>query len=161
MQKGPNAPTQDSLNQQLMSNNATWAVIDRGEPDSYLAIWDFIEYMGQGGMLERQCKLLKNTWEEMALENNSLQNPNLTLTIVMRDFEIKKKLREFVQALIFCIVPTREGPFRYNSVLANQFQKVVEAAVESHYTPETKNSSAISTEIGGGGSVGLFGLGGR
>ena len=51
---GPNAATQDDLYQMLNTNNRTWTVIDRGEPDSYFAIWDFISYIGQGGILRDQ-----------------------------------------------------------------------------------------------------------
>jgi hypothetical protein len=39
---GPKAKTADGLYQQLMKNNATWTIIDRGETSSYLPIWELM-----------------------------------------------------------------------------------------------------------------------
>lgn len=39
---GPKAKTSDDLYQQLMRNNATWTIIDRGEEDTYLPIWELM-----------------------------------------------------------------------------------------------------------------------
>jgi len=86
---GPNAATQDELYQMLNSNNRTWTVIDRGETDSYLAIWDFVDYTQQGESLQEQCNLLKEVWEEMALTNSHGRSSKL-LDEVMSDYAEKK-----------------------------------------------------------------------
>jgi len=120
---GPNAPTQDSLYQQLMTNNASWSVIDRGESDSYLAIWDFIEFMGQGGLLKEQCILLQEVWEEKALVNSIGASREL-LALVMVDHTLKYKMYNFVMDLIACMVLKNHSSF--DSALAEQFKRVVE-----------------------------------
>lgn len=66
-------------------------MIDRGEPDSYFAIWDFIGYIGQGGILRDQCQLLREVWEEMALTNSAGTDQQL-LNIVMRDYDVKRDM---------------------------------------------------------------------
>ena len=112
-----------------MNNNATWTVIDRGEPDSYFAIWDLVGYLGSGGMLTDECKLLREAWEEMALTNSAVakgvDGSNELLEIVMRDYDIKLKMYNFVQALIFCLVP--KSGCRYDADLADNFEKVIKS----------------------------------
>lgn len=112
-----------------MNNNATWTVIDRGEPDSYFAIWDLVDYLGSGGMLKDECKLLREAWEEMALTNSAVakgaSGSNELLEIVMRDYDIKLKMYNFVQALIFCLVP--KSGCRYDADLADNFEKVLKS----------------------------------
>jgi hypothetical protein len=88
------AATQDDFYQQLMSNNGTWAVIDRGEPESYLAIWDLIDYVGQGGLFQKQITLLQLVWEETALAN--VTNSEL-LSHMMPRYQTKKSMFEFVK----------------------------------------------------------------
>lgn len=129
--KGPNAPTQDGLYQQLLANNKTWTVIDRGDPDSYFAIWDFIRYIGQGEVFEEQCKLLQEVWEDMAL-GNSEQGDEKLLNLVMKDYPTKKKMFDLVEALIYCIVPFNATAF--NPALAQQFGRVVKAAAVAQLT---------------------------
>lgn len=124
---GPNAATPDSMYEQLMSNNATWTIIDRGEPDSYFAIWDLIDYIGQGGTFKEQVKWLKNTWEELALANSYVENHYL-LEKLMEDYPLKKRMVDLVGALASCIVP-KKGLF--TGELAEQFEMVVLAAVEA------------------------------
>jgi len=125
---GPNAPTPDSLYQQLMTNNATWAVIDRGEPDSYFAIWDLVDYIGQGRLLREQCKLLREVWEEMALKNSQGASKEL-LDVVMKNAEWKQESYDFVMNLIACMVPKNHAGF--DSYLSEQFERVVVNAVKS------------------------------
>ena len=130
MCKGPNAPTQDGLYQQLLANNKTWTVIDRGDPDSYFAIWDFIYYIGQGQVFDEQCKLLQTVWEDMALGNSERGDDKL-LNAVMKDYPTKRKMFDLVEALIYCIVPSNTAVF--NPALAQQFGRVVKAAAGAQF----------------------------
>lgn len=129
---GPNAATQDDLYLQLMSNNRTWTVIDRGEPDSYFAIWDLVDYLGQGGLLKEECKLLREVWEEMAISNSisfdGNYKSNMLLSIVMRNYDEKLKLYNFVQSLIYCLVP--KNGFRYDSSFAKNFEQVLLSSIK-------------------------------
>jgi len=59
------------MHQQILNNNATWAVIDRGQPNSFVPIWKLIDMTGQGSNYSEEVKLLKEQWEEMALTNTS------------------------------------------------------------------------------------------
>jgi hypothetical protein len=112
-----------------MANNATWTIIDRGEPDSYFAIWDLVDYMGQGTLLKDQCQLLKETWEMYAL-TNSYGNQSVELvSAVMRDYYHKKQMFNFVQALIDCLRPIKEN--RFDILLCNQFEDVVKKGFEA------------------------------
>jgi len=120
---GPNAATPDDCYQQVMSNNATWTIIDRGEPDSYFAIWDLIDYMGQGSILNEHCRLLKEVWEENALTNSYGNGSAELLESVMPDYTVKKQMIDFVQGLIYCLAPIDGNSF--NSDLAQQFKEVV------------------------------------
>jgi hypothetical protein len=124
---GPNAPTPDSLYQQLMNNNATWTVIDRGEPESYFAIWDLIDYMGQGGQLIEQCQLLREVWEEMALSNSPGGRKEL-LESLMKNSKKKQRMYNFVQHLIDCLVPNNHVGF--DSDLAEQFETALKNGVD-------------------------------
>ena len=131
---GPNAATQDALYQQLNSNNATWTIIDRGEPESYLAIWDVIDYIGQGVLLKDECKLLREVWEEMALANSanfadSGDSRNALLDIVMKNYDVKQEMYNFVQALIYCLVPKKGHLFNAN--LAKNFEMVVKKGCQA------------------------------
>lgn len=130
-QIGPNAASQDDLYQQLMTNNATWTVIDRGESDSYFAIWDLVDYMGLGGTFQEQCKLLREVWEETALSNDL--NDSELLRLVMKDYDRKKRMFLFVQSLIYSLVPAN-GNFVFDASLADQFAEVVKAAVNLQYS---------------------------
>ncbi len=112
--------------QHLMSNNATWTIIDRGEPGSYFAIWDLVDYMGQGVVLQNQCKLLREVWEGMAL-SKSLYRENDLLKTLMKDYSSKKNIADFVEALIVCLVPKNVYGF-FTASLAEQFEAVVRAA---------------------------------
>ena len=112
-----------------MSNNATWTIIDRGEPDSYFAIWDLIDYMGQGTILSENCRLLKEVWEENALTNSYGNGSAELLESVMPDYMVKKQMVDFVQGLIYCLVPTDGNSF--NADLAQQFEEVVTKGFES------------------------------
>lgn len=110
-----------------MTNNATWTVIDRGDPDSYFAIWDLIDYMGQGGLLKEQCNLLREVWEEMALSNSRGASVEL-LSQVMKNYDEKLSMYNFVKELIACMVVKNHGGF--DSELVDQFKRVVEKGVE-------------------------------
>jgi len=124
---GPNAPTPDSLFQQLMNNNATWTVIDRGEPGSYFSIWDLVDYMGQGGHLQDQCDLLREVWEEMALSNSPGGSKEL-LEMVMKNSKEKQMMYDFVQHLIDSMVPKNHVGF--DSDLADQFERALKKGVD-------------------------------
>lgn len=106
-----------------MTNNATWTVIDRGDPDSYFAIWDLIDYMGQGGLLKEQCDLLREVWEEMALSHSRGASVEL-LSQVMKNYDEKLSMYNFVKQLITCMVVKNHGGF--DSELVDQFKRVVE-----------------------------------
>lgn len=113
-----------------MANNATWTIIDRGEPESYFAIWDLVDYIGQGVMLKEECKLLREVWEEMALANSANfaedgDSRNALLDIVMKNYDVKQTMYNFVQALIFCLVPKKGHLF--DAELAKNFEMVVKA----------------------------------
>lgn len=110
-----------------MSNNATWTVIDRGEPSSYFAVWDLIDYMGQGGMLQDEANLLKEVWQESALtKSSSYLGENALLSVVMDNYGSKKAMYDFVDNLVDCIVPTSPGIFTRE--VADQFEAVLKAA---------------------------------
>lgn len=113
--------------QQLMANNATWTVIDRGEPDSYFAIWDLIDYMGLGAIFEHECQLLRKVWEEVALSNDLSESE--LLSFVMNDYDEKKKIFRFVHSLIYCMVPTNKAML-FDAAVAEQFGRVVQAAMK-------------------------------
>jgi len=126
---GPNAANQDMMYKQLMSNNATWTVIDRGEPSSYFAVWDLIDYMGQGGLLQEQVELLREVWQESALTKSSVYiGENALLSVVMDNYGSKKAMYDFVDNLVDCIVPTSPGIFTRK--VADQFEAVVTEAAQ-------------------------------
>lgn len=134
--------------EQLMSNNATWTIIDRGEPDSYFSIWDLIDYIGQGGTFKEQVKWLKNTWEELALANSYVENHYL-LEKLMEDYPLKKRMVDLVGALASCIVP-KNGVF--TAELAEQFEMVVLAAVEAQKNNQISTSPNDFIDAGFGGA---------
>jgi hypothetical protein len=133
--KGPNACTPDDMYQQLMSNNATWNVIDRGETSSYMAVWDLIDYVGQGGLFEQQIKLLQTSWEEMALTSEF--NDTQLLRSLITDYDCKKSMFDFVQNLIMCIPPFND------QVHVDQFKAVVTNAVQAQQTVLQSNPTAF------------------
>uniref|UniRef100_A0A7S4S2X3 Fucolectin tachylectin-4 pentraxin-1 domain-containing protein n=1 Tax=Ditylum brightwellii TaxID=49249 RepID=A0A7S4S2X3_9STRA len=151
---GPNAATHDSFYQQLMTNNATWTVIDRGEPTSYFAVWDLIDYMGQGDYFSRQCDLLKAEWKSMALKNMQANPGDAELLAELWTFgplEPVLEVSKFLSNLASCLVPVDMGTFDSN--LANQFESVVKlAALAAKEDPSVTFSPKEFIEAGSAGT---------
>ena len=149
---GPNAATQDMMYDQLMSNNATWTIIDRGEPGSYFPIWDLVDYIGQGGVLQEQCQMLREVWEGTAL-SKSISDNNDLLDIVMPNHSLKQNVFNFVDAIIACVVPTGVTAGLFTGALADQFEEVMREAAKSQRSKEVKHdpTSFISAGFAGAG----------
>ena len=144
---GPNAATQDMMYDQLMSNNATWTIIDRGEPGSYFPIWDLVDYIGQGGVLQEQCQLLREVWEGTAL-SKSISDNNDLLDIVMPNHSLKQNVFNFVDAIITCVVPTGATAGLFTGALADQFGDVMKAAAEGQRSNGVKHNPTLFISAG-------------
>ena len=58
---GP-ATTNPAAFPNLLANNSTWALIDRGSPNAYIPIWELIRDLGSD--FEEAAKILENTWRK-------------------------------------------------------------------------------------------------
>lgn len=70
---GPNASTADQFYQSLSTNTGTWSIIDRGELDHVIPVWDLIrdelldigendDFSEEQKQISKACRLLKRAW---------------------------------------------------------------------------------------------------
>ena len=101
-------------------------MIDRGEDQSYLPIWELVEYIGQGSTYTSQVQTLKEAWEKCALENSTSENKELMRALFPQGVEKSKAydtIISFLRSLVACLIPLELG--RFDSNLADQFTEVV------------------------------------
>lgn len=134
---GPNATTMADFYQQLSTNNATWTIIDRGEPESYVAVWELLDYIGQGVTLVEVRSHLKAAWEYLAIHNSDQEGlDDELLELLIQNVEGKKNVYKFFNSIISCLV-SKKGII--DKDVCTQFEDVMKKAIESQ-----KNSFASS-----------------
>ena len=133
-------PKVGCLYEQVMKNDATWTVIDRGGPDFVFYKWGLSGLYGSRRILQRPVRLAERVMERNGTINSSGDSKEL-LEMVM-----KQMMYDCVQHLIDCLLPINHVGF--DADLAEQFGKALKEVVDlleggEHATEVSGNPSKL------------------
>ena len=74
----------------LLANNSTWALIDRGDHNAYIPVWELIRDLGSG--YDEVAQILQDTWNEDEKINRkkSLKVEFKIMSLIKKDLEIRR-----------------------------------------------------------------------
>ncbi|GFH52547.1 hypothetical protein CTEN210_09023 [Chaetoceros tenuissimus] len=145
---GPNAGTGEDFYDALANNRETWAVIDKGELQNLVPVWDLIQNemvaeefdKDKRKQLQRVCRLMKRIWSaktrDFMLSPSPSINLNLGIKRSIEDFcETYEKIGEMVKCICTIIKPKDQEVKSANErfILIRDLSAILKYSIEESF----------------------------